>query len=51
MQKYKTFEVTEHHIFSCCLVKNIFLHDADDSKVLAEYINVRMCELKGGHKY
>ena len=25
------------------------VHDADDTKVLAEYINVRMCDLKGGH--
>ena len=51
MEKFKTFELTEHHIFSCCLVKNVFRHDADDSKVLAEYVNVRMCELKGGHNY
>lgn len=27
------------------------VHDADDAKVVAEYINVRMCDLKGGHNY
>ena len=30
---------------------DMFLHDANDSKVHAEYIDVRICELKGGHNY
>ena len=37
MEKFKTFELNEHHIFSCSLVKNVFRHVADDTKVLAEH--------------